>query len=159
MEYLWTPWRYNYIVKTNEPAECFFCAAKSADDRESLVVHRGEHNLVILNRFPYTSGHLMIAPFQHVASLGALPDETLTEMIRLARAAEGHLRTIYNPDGLNMGLNIGRAAGAGVPTHIHMHILPRWVGDTSFMSVVAETRILPEDLNNTWDRLRSVFAR
>jgi len=159
MDYLWTPWRYAYVTTTNEPVPCFLCAAaQSADDRASLVVHRGEHNLVILNRFPYTSGHLMIAPYQHVASLEDVPDPALTEMIRLARTAEGHLRTIYRPDGLNMGVNIGRSAGAGVPTHIHMHMLPRWTGDTSFMSVVGETRILPEDLLVTWERLRAAFT-
>src|SRR5215467_1698663 len=152
MEYLWTPWRYSYVTSTGKPSPCFLCAAvESTDDRESLVVYRGERNLVILNRFPYTSGHLMIAPYEHLASLELLPDDTLFEMIRLARTAESHLRTIYQPDGLNMGVNIGRSAGAGVPTHIHMHMLPRWNGDTSFMSVVGDTRVLPEDLSVTWD--------
>jgi ATP adenylyltransferase len=159
MEYLWTPWRYGYITTTDQPGDCFFCAAaNSAEDRALLVVHRGEHNMVILNRFPYTSGHLMIAPYQHVASLEGLPDPALTEMIRLARISEGHLRKLYRPDGLNMGVNIGRSAGAGVPTHIHMHMLPRWTGDTSFMSVIGETRILPEDLGVTWEKLRAAFA-
>ncbi len=159
MEYLWTPWRYTYITTTNQPVECFLCAAaSSADDRASMVVHRGERNFVILNRFPYTSGHLMIAPYEHVPSLEGLPDDTLAEMMRLARTAEKHLRVAYRPDGLNMGLNIGRSAGAGVPTHIHMHVLPRWTGDTSFISVVSDTRVLPEDLASTWEKLRAAFA-
>jgi ATP adenylyltransferase len=159
MEYLWTPWRYAYITTTDQPVDCFLCAAaKSTDDRALLVVHRGEHNLVILNRFPYTSGHLMIAPYEHVASLESLSDPALFEMIRLARLSESHLRTIYRPDGLNMGVNIGRSAGAGVPTHIHMHMLPRWTGDTNFMSVVSDTRILPEDLSVTWEKLRAAFV-
>jgi len=160
MDRLWTPWRYAYVSKSDNPGECFLCAAaKSGNDRESLVVHRAERNLVILNRFPYTSGHVMIAPYEHVASLEGLPDETLGEMMRLARAAEVHLRTVYRPDGLNVGLNIGRSAGAGVPTHIHMHILPRWTGDTNFMTAVGDTRVLPEDLGVTWEKLRVAFEQ
>ena len=159
MDRLWTPWRYAYVTQTDSLGECFLCAAvKSGNDRESLVVYRAERNLVILNRFPYTSGHVMIAPYEHVATLEGLPDDTLGEMMCLARAAEGHLRAVYRPDGLNLGVKIGRSAGAGVPTHIHMHILPRWTGDTNFMTAVGDTRVLPEDLGITWERLRAAFG-
>ncbi len=160
MDYLWTPWRYQYVTKTGEPAECVFCeAAKSTDDRGCLVVHRASHHFVILNRFPYTSGHIMVVPYQHVATLEALPDESLAEMIRLAQAAERHLRAIYLPEGLNLGINIGKSAGAGIAGHLHMHVLPRWSGDTNFMTVVSETRVLPEDLEATWERLREAWGK
>ncbi len=136
-----------------------FCAvARSTDDRASLVVHRARHNFVILNRYPYTNGHVMVVPVEHVASLDALPGETLCEMILLARDVERHLRALYRPDGINMGLNIGRAAGAGIAEHVHMHALPRWVGDTNFMTATAETRVLPEALETTWEKLRAAFA-
>jgi ATP adenylyltransferase len=161
MDYLWTPWRYNYVTTADtKTGECIFCAA-AADlehDREHLVVWRARRNFVILNRFPYTSGHLMVVPEQHAASLTELGDETLFELIGLARRAEKHLREIYRPDGLNLGLNLGRSAGAGIAAHLHMHVLPRWTGDTSFISTVGETRVLPEDLDVTWERLRAAFS-
>jgi ATP adenylyltransferase len=160
MDYLWTPWRYQYMTTAGGAGECVFCAAgKWPDDRESLVVHRATHNFVILNRFPYTSGHIMIVPFQHVATLEDMPDEALTELILLARDSEKHLRGIYRPEGLNLGLNIGKSAGAGIASHLHMHALPRWSGDTNFMTVVGETRVLPEDLAVTWERLRSAWGQ
>jgi ATP adenylyltransferase len=159
MDYLWTPWRYQYIVKTGDPGECVFCAAaRAADDKMWLVVHRGERNFVILNRFPYTTGHIMVVPNEHVASMEEAADETLVELIRLARECERCLRSVYHPEGLNLGFNIGRSAGAGIAGHIHMHILPRWAGDTNFMTVVSETRVVPEDLDVTWSRLRAAFA-
>jgi ATP adenylyltransferase len=158
MDYLWTPWRYQYIVKTGEPVECIFCAAgKSADDQAWLVVHRGARNFVILNRFPYTTGHIMVVPYEHVATMEEASDDTLVELIRMARDCERHLRTVYRPEGLNLGFNIGRSAGAGIAGHIHLHILPRWTGDTNFMTVVGETRVVPEDLEITWSRLRAAF--
>jgi ATP adenylyltransferase len=159
MDYLWTPWRYLYVTSSGEKGECVLCAAaRSADDRECLVVHRGAHAFVLLNRFPYTNGHIMIVPYQHVASLHELADEALLEMARLARTAEEHLRALYRPDGLNLGMNLGHSAGAGIAAHLHLHALPRWTGDTNFMTVVAETRVLPEDLTVTWERLRRAFA-
>ncbi len=160
MDYLWTPWRYQYVTNLGEPVECIFCAVPndSSNDREHLVVYRGDRNLILLNRYPYTSGHLMVVPYDHVATLEDLPDETLVELIRLGRLAEKHLRALYHPDGLNLGFNIGRSAGAGVAGHVHLHALPRWTGDSSFMTSVAETRVLPEDLGTTWDRLRTAFA-
>jgi ATP adenylyltransferase len=159
MDYLWTPWRYQYITKTGEEGECVFCAAsRSPDDRACLVVYRGGHNFVILNRYPYTSGHIMVVPYAHVATLEDLPDETLVEMILLARTSEKRLRTVYHPEGLNFGINIGRSAGAGIAGHVHLHAMPRWNGDTNFMTTVAETRVLPEDLEVTWERLRAAFG-
>jgi ATP adenylyltransferase len=158
MDYLWTPWRYQYVTAAGGPGECVFCAAaKAADDREMLVVHRAESNFVILNRFPYTSGHVMVIPYNHVATLEDLDDKTLTELIMLARQIEKYLRALYHPEGLNIGINIGRSAGAGIAEHLHMHLLPRWTGDTNFMTTVGETRVMPEDLAITWERLRAAF--
>ncbi len=159
MDYLWTPWRYRYVTSTEDPGECVFCAAaKDPSDRDSLVVHRASRNFIILNRFPYTSGHIMVVPYEHVASLEDLPDEALVEMIRLAREAEKRLRALYRPDGLNFGINLGKSAGAGIAGHLHLHALPRWTGDTNFMTVAGETRVLPEDLDVTWERLSQAFA-
>jgi len=159
MDYLWTPWRYQYITTSGEQSQCVFCAAAAShDDRANLIVHRAAHNFVILNRFPYTSGHVMIVPYEHAATLETLPAETLTELISLARDCERHLRTVYSPDGINLGINIGKSAGAGIAGHLHMHVLPRWTGDTNFMTVVSETRVLPEDLDITWQRLRAAFG-
>jgi ATP adenylyltransferase len=160
MDYLWTPWRYRYISQTGDPAaECIFCAAAnaSADDREWLVVHRARRHFVILNRFPYTSGHVMVVPVRHVATLEELDDEELVELIRLARDTEKRLRKVYRPDGFNLGMNIGRSAGAGIAGHLHLHALPRWYGDANFMTAVSETRVVPEDLEITWERLRAAF--
>jgi ATP adenylyltransferase len=159
MDYLWTPWRYQYVTTAGDLGDCVFCcAAKAGDDKAWLVAHRGTHNLVILNRFPYTSGHVMVVPYLHVPSLEDLPDEALVEMIRLARQCETHLRAIYRPEGLNLGMNLGKSAGAGIAGHIHLHVLPRWTGDTNFMTVVGETRVVPEDLEVTWEKLRARFA-
>jgi ATP adenylyltransferase len=158
MDYLWTPWRYQYVTTAGGPGACVFCAAAHAeDDREMLVVHRAERNFVILNRFPYTSGHVMVIPYSHVATLEDLDDTSLTEMILLVRRTEKYLRALYRPDGLNIGMNIGRSAGAGIAEHLHMHLLPRWTGDTNFMTTVGETRVVPEDLGITWERLRGAF--
>lgn len=159
MDYLWTPWRYQYISKTADPSECIFCAAAAAqEDSLRLIVHRAKHNFVILNRFPYTNGHMMVVPYQHAPSLEDLPDGTLAEMMLLARTATRHLRALYGPEGLNLGINLGKSAGAGIASHVHMHVLPRWTGDTNFMTVVGETRVLPEDLTATWEKLSKAFA-
>jgi len=156
VDYLWTPWRYRYVTEGDRPSGCVFCAARdAADDRENLIVHRARQNFIILNRFPYTNGHVLIVPYQHVSGLEDLAEEALLETIRLARECEKHLRAAYHPDGLNVGMNLGRSAGAGIADHLHMHILPRWVGDTNFMTVTGETRVLPEDLLVTWEKLKS----
>jgi ATP adenylyltransferase len=160
MDRIWSPWRYAYVSQAAPSDACFFCE-KSAEarDRENYVVFRGKHNLVLLNSFPYTTGHLLIAPYAHQPSLQELPAETLHEMILLAQAAERHLRAIYKPQGLNLGVNIGECAGAGVAGHIHMHVLPRWPADSNFMTTVGETRVLPENLGDTWEKLQAAFHR
>jgi ATP adenylyltransferase len=158
LDYLWSPWRYPYLTG-HKPDGCIFCLmAADARDEESLIVFRGEHNFVVLNRFPYTSGHLMVVPYRHVADLTGLTDAAANELMALTRAAERHIRWLYHPDGLNLGMNIGESAGAGVAGHIHMHVLPRWTGDANFLSTVGQTRVLPEELAVTWKRVRDAFA-
>jgi ATP adenylyltransferase len=159
MDRLWSPWRYQYISKANREEECIFCAKPAESrDEQNYIVHRGKRCFVLLNLYPYTSGHLMIAPYEHVATLEDAPLESLLEMMRLTREAERHLRRVYRPEGLNMGMNIGKCAGAGVAGHIHMHVLPRWTGDANFMSTVGETRVLPEDLAETHRKLSQAFS-
>jgi ATP adenylyltransferase len=158
MDYLWTPWRSTYIKSKRDPLQCIFClAASSSQDEELLVVHRAVFSFVILNRFPYTSGHLMIAPYEHVSRLGALETQVTTEIMELARRAEAVLENTYRPDGLNMGLNLGEAAGAGIEQHLHLHALPRWKGDANFMTTVAHTRIVPESLEDTYKKIKAGF--
>jgi ATP adenylyltransferase len=161
MDYIWTPWRYQYITNAiaGEKPECIFCdAAKRTEDATTLVVHRGVSSFVILNRFPYTSGHLMIVPYKHTSEISGVDAATLTEMMHLAQRIESAFKSLYKPDGMNFGMNLGRAAGAGVAGHLHLHALPRWVGDASFMSVTGETRVLPEDLTTTYERVRAALA-
>ncbi len=160
MDYLWSPWRYQYVTAARPRSACIFCEyAASNNDRENLVVYRGQRNFILLNRFPYTSGHVMIAPYEHVDRLEAAATETLEELILLSREAERHLRAIYRPSGLNLGMNLGESAGAGIAGHLHMHVLPRWVGDASFITTVGETRVLPEDLGETWRKLHQAFSQ
>jgi ATP adenylyltransferase len=160
MDYLFTPWRYAYIRSVDKTPGCLFCEqAKLGDDRKALIIYRGPHCFIMLNAFPYTSGHVMIAPYEHVDQLAKASSAATSEMIMLAQRVEVALRAVYEPDGVNLGMNLGRAAGAGVAGHIHMHILPRWVGDTSFMTAVGETRVLPEDLATTYDKLTRQLAR
>ena len=159
MDFLWTPWRYAYIVSSNKSPLCPFCQAfQGADDRKTGVVYRGRHCFIIVNAFPYTSGHVMIVSNPHLDELSKLPPETAQEMMALAQRMEGVLREVYQPDGINLGINIGKAAGAGVAGHIHMHVLPRWVADSNFMTVVGETRMLPESLETTYDRLKAKLS-
>jgi len=141
------------------PAICIFCAAQKnpADDENNFVLHRGAHNLVILNLYPYITGHLMIAPFAHVGELDSAPKEVTDEMMDLAKHCETALRDAYHPDGFNLGMNLGRAGGAGIADHIHLHIMPRWAGDANFMTTVGETRVLPEDLSTTYQKVREKF--
>jgi ATP adenylyltransferase len=160
MEYLWTPWRSTYMKANRSSSQCIFCAAVAdSDDPVNLVLYRANRSFVLLNRYPYTSGHLMIAPYDHVSRLMAAAEETTTEMMYLARRAEQYLEEAYRPDGLNLGMNLGEAAGAGIEQHIHMHVLPRWKGDANFMTTVAETRIVPESLDETYAKLREKFAQ
>jgi ATP adenylyltransferase len=158
MDYLWTPWRYRYIADAAKDEGCVFCASLALkDDSASLIVFRGAKNFVILNRYPYTSGHVMIVPYVHSADLQATDAETLAEMMVLAQRVQGALEKTYHPQGYNLGMNLGRAAGAGVTGHLHVHVLPRWSGDSNFMTVVAETRVEPEDLSTTYERLRKAL--
>ncbi|HTC49322.1 MAG TPA: HIT domain-containing protein [Candidatus Aquilonibacter sp.] len=159
MDYLWTPWRYAYVTTAEKTAACVFCeAAKGNDDAKTFIVHRGEHCFVILNAYPYTPGHVMIVPYAHLDELRKLPPEAASEMMVLSQRMESVLRELYSPDGVNLGMNIGKAAGAGIAGHIHMHVLPRWVADANFLSVVGETRILPETLEVTWKRMKRAFG-
>jgi ATP adenylyltransferase len=188
MDRLWTPWRYSYITRSDpqartgvpaaladwpaaEDRHCVFCNIIAATDyaiahgmqpeiaeQASYIVHRGVHCFVCLNAYPYSTGHLLIVPHLHVDSLAALPPDAAQEMMFTAQQAETSLRRVYHPDGLNLGLNLGEAAGAGIAEHIHLHALPRWSGDTNFMTVTGETRVLPETLDITWAKLRESFG-
>jgi len=161
VDYLWTPWRYQYMaqVTSGKQPDCIFCdAAARKDDENTLVVHRSKSVFIILNRFPYTSGHAMIVPYAHVADLNLCPPDALPEMMQLAQRLESIFKSNYKPDGMNLGMNLGKAAGAGVAGHLHLHFLPRWFGDSNFMSVIGETRLHPEDLHVTYDRLRKALA-
>jgi ATP adenylyltransferase len=186
VDHLWTPWRYAYLanaasrVRKGVPEElaawpgdlgCVFCNLLAAAnyavehgtspeeaDRAAGIVLRATHTFVCLNKFPYTSGHLMILPYAHQGSLAALASETAQEMMTLAQRAAAVLEQVYSTDGLNLGMNLGHAAGAGVAEHLHLHVLPRWTGDVNFMTAVAETRVLPETLETTWERLRAAFT-
>jgi ATP adenylyltransferase len=155
---LFAPWRYEYLV-SEKSGGCIFCeAAASADDAASLVVHRGKEVFVLLNRYPYTNGHVMVAPYRHDAWLSKSPEETLGELIRTVAEAERVLVETYRTDGLNVGINFGSAAGAGIADHYHVHVVPRWKGDTNFMTVAGDTRVVPEELEATRRRLRPLFA-
>ena len=160
MDYLWTPWRYAYVSSAGKNQECVFCeAVRSGDDARAGIVYRGKHCFIILNAYPYTPGHVMVVPYAHLDELQKLPAEAAHEMMGLSQRMETALRELYHPDGINLGMNIGKAAGAGIAGHIHMHVLPRWVADANFLSVVGETRILPETLDVTWKRISGALAK
>jgi ATP adenylyltransferase len=159
MERLWTPWRLAYVTEASTPAPgCIFCAALAGLDADPLVVHRASRSYVILNKFPYNNGHLMVVPHRHVGRLAELDSAEVGELMQLTQLSERVLAAVYAPHGFNMGLNLGTSAGAGIADHLHMHVVPRWSGDTNFISVVGETRVLPEELPATADRLRSAFS-
>lgn len=161
MDYLWTPWRYQYMAQAaaGDQPECIFCDAVALNkDDETLIAFRGRKTFVILNRFPYTSGHVMIVPYAHVSQLNLCDAGALDEMMHLAQRVERAFASNYKPDGMNLGMNLGRAAGAGVAGHLHLHALPRWFGDSNFMTVTGETRVHPEELHVTYDRLRKALA-
>jgi ATP adenylyltransferase len=185
MDYLWTPWRYAYLVDDPKggrkgvpealsawpgDCDCVFCnliaAARFAmehgtspedAERAAYIVLQAEHSFICLNAFPYSTGHVMIVPYAHQETLAGLDQEAALEMMTLAQRTDTVLRKVYQPNGINMGLNLGQAAGAGIAGHLHMHALPRWLGDSNFMTVIAETRVLPETLETTWQRLRGAF--
>jgi ATP adenylyltransferase len=187
MDHLWTPWRYAYVSGTDDKSarpgvpdalsgwpgdkHCVFCNLNASSeyaadqgmpadeaDRAAYIVLRAEYCYICLNAFPYSTGHVMVIPYAHERSLAALDEAVASEMMQLARRTERVLQQVYQPHGINLGMNLGKAAGAGVAEHLHLHILPRWLGDTNLMTIVAETRVLPESLDITWRRLREGFA-
>jgi ATP adenylyltransferase len=159
MDHLWTPWRFHYISSSGKVAGCVFCdLLREQPAKGNLVLARHVHNYVVLNRFPYTSGHLLVVAHRHIAQLTDASEEALEEMILLARQCESALQEVYRCDGLNIGFNIGRSAGAGVAGHLHLHVVPRWHGDANFVSVVGQTRVIPEDLETTYDKLTSLLS-
>ncbi len=164
MDRLWSPWRYDYIKSgSNEPAgqssACIFCSLPqtSDDDAKNLIIHRATHNFIVLNLYPYISGHLLVVPYAHLGELDAAPKETTDELMDLTKRCQSVLREVYRPHGFNLGMNLGRSAGAGVADHIHLHIMPRWTGDANFMSTIGETRVIPEDLSETYRKLHGKF--
>ncbi len=155
---LWAPWRLEYI-KGPKPDECIFCSKPAeGDDEAAYIVHRGQRCFVILNAFPYNSGHLMVAPYEHVPSLEQLGDDTLLDLSRLTNRSLEALREVYGPDGFNIGINLGDVAGAGIADHVHQHVVPRWAADTNFMPVIADTRVLPQSLDDSWRALSEAFS-
>ena len=158
MDYLWTPWRYQYIASLKNPSRCVFCLDTSGDyDERDFVVFRGRLSFVILNIFPYTTGHLLVAPYAHNADFQKSSKEESAEMLELVKRCQFALQQTYQPDGFNIGMNLGRCAGAGVEHHLHLHVVPRWIGDSNFMTIVGETRVLPETLETTFSKLRPHF--
>jgi len=158
IERLWAPWRLEYIQSVDEQPGCFLCnAAGSDDDEAQLVVHRGERAFVLLNKFPYATGHLLVAPLEHGLDFGDLDDATALEVHQLGAAGLRALREVYSPEGFNLGWNIGRIAGAGVPDHGHLHVVPRWAGDTNFMPVLADVRVMPEHLGESRRKLAAAW--
>ena len=157
---IWAPWRLAYVTDASKDIEeeCIFCAKPEAEDDEAnLIVHRGKGCFVILNLFPYTNGHLMVAPYEHVGALQGLDAETVAELMALGQSAMRRLEQVYSPQGYNVGFNQGRIAGAGFENHIHMHVVPRWGGDTNFMPVLADTRVMPQTLQQSYEALRGGF--
>ncbi|NLH98589.1 MAG: HIT domain-containing protein [Chthonomonadales bacterium] len=158
MERLWAPWRLAYVENADTVEECIFCAfPRESDDEQRFILCRGERAFVILNAFPYSNGHLMVAPYRHTASLDDLDASDALDLMGLVRASVSALKHAYRPDGFNIGINMGRVAGAGIDSHIHVHVVPRWNGDTNFMAVVGDTRVLPASLADTYERLKPHF--
>ena len=159
MEKLWAPWRLEFITG-EKPEGCIFCLFPAENrDRERLVLGRSAHSFVILNKFPYNNGHLMVVPRAHVSSLDRLDEEAFLDLQRTLRLSIGVIKEFCSPEGMNVGMNLGHCAGAGIADHLHWHVVPRWVGDSNFMPVLAETRVVPEHLDRTWERLRPAFDR
>lgn len=160
MNFIWSPWRMEYMQPNIQPDKCILCElTKQPDSAENLIMHRGERVYIILNRYPYTSGHLMVVPFEHKQSLEDLDRQTSHELMETTQKAIRLLKSVYQPQGFNVGVNIGEAAGAGIVGHVHLHIVPRWSGDTNFMSTLATTRVLPESLVETYRRLKETWQR
>ena len=159
MDYLWTPWRYRYIAEAKKDSGCVFCNAPAANrDEDWLIVLRGVKNFVILNCYPYTAGHVMVVPYLHTADFAGLELETAAEMMLLSQRVQAAIDNVYHPNGFNLGMNLGLSAGAGIADHLHMHVVPRWAGDTNFMTTIGETRLEPEELSVTYTKLRKALA-
>jgi len=159
MERIWAPWRQSYVTNAHADTGCIFCPEQDGrDDRERLILTRSEYSLLMLNRYPYTGGHLMVAPLRHTAELDELSDAELLDVTHLLRRGCALLRRVANPDGFNVGINLGKAAGAGVAEHLHIHIVPRWNGDSNFMTVVGDVRVIPDGLTETFERLSHALA-
>jgi ATP adenylyltransferase len=159
MDYIFSPWRYTFVSTAHESAGCIFCELpRLKDDEKALIVDRGKDCFIILNAYPYTSGHAMVVPYAHIDRLGLLSPPAAQELMELTRRLETVLGELYHPEGMNVGMNLGKAAGAGIAGHIHMHVVPRWVADANFISVIGETRVLPEDLATTYKRMKEKFA-
>jgi len=156
---LWSPWRLAYVTASKPAGGCVFCEAPGLPEPESLIVFSGTTCYIVLNLYPYNNGHLMVVPYRHVATLGGLAPDELTEMALLTQRSEAALTEAYQPHGINVGINLGKPAGAGVLDHVHVHMVPRWNGDTNFMTVVGNVRVLPEDLSETVKRLKPIFER
>jgi ATP adenylyltransferase len=159
VERLWAPWRLEYMQSADEQDGCVFCRAAEASDEDGLIVHRGERAFALLNKFPYASGHLMVAPSRHVGDFGELESAEALEIHRLTSAALRALAAVYEPQGYNLGWNLGRIAGAGVVDHVHQHVVPRWAGDTNFMPVLADVKVLPEHIAETRNRLAAAWPQ
>lgn len=161
MRRLWAPWRFRYVKEARESGgECIFVKLpRESDDRKNLILYRGKHAFVILNAYPYTNGHLMVAPYKHTANLEDLTDEEILETQKLITACVHWLTEAYHPEGFNIGMNLGRASGAGIEDHLHWHVVPRWIGDTNFMPVIGEVRVLPESLEESYDRLKACIEK
>lgn len=154
MGLMWTPWRMKFILSEKKAGECIFCEEpEDSRDRENYILYRGRWCYIILNAYPYNNGHLLIVPYSHTCELELLAPEVVAEMMSLVQRSVAALKKAMNPDGFNIGMNLGRAAGAGIADHLHMHVVPRWVGDTNFMPVISDTRMIPELLTETYDRL------
>ena len=156
---IWAPWRLRYVKNAKQSDECIFCVKPDlGDDRDALIVGRGERCFAMLNLFPYTNGHLMVAPYEHLGRLQDIPVEVTGEMMAMAQRAMSRMEEIYDPEGFNVGINQGRVAGAGVEGHIHLHVVPRWAGDNNYMPVLADTRVMPQSLEESYDALRGGFS-
>ena len=159
MDRMWSPWRHAYVTKSEPDPGCVFCIARTLGDEQPLIVHQGTLAYVILNKYPYNAGHLMVVPQRHAATLALLTRDELNEMALLTQLSERVLMEVFAPQGINVGMNLGRPAGAGIVDHLHIHLVPRWNGDTNFMTVVGEVRVLPEELPRTAERLRPIFSK
>lgn len=160
MDHIWSPWRMKYIRRQRSPKDCVFCdAVTKVDGKENLILSRGKFSYVIMNRYPYTSGHIMVVPFTHIDTLEKLNTETCGEVMDFLRKGIKVINKVYKPNGYNMGVNLGASAGAGIANHIHFHLVPRWEGDTNFMTSVGGTRVIPEDLGETYKRLKDMWPK